>query len=111
MNAVAVLEQAQASGVKLSATPGGNLRWRCIGGLPADLRNGLVARKAQILELIQFASRKKDVELDDIIELFNERAGIMQYEAKLTRERAEARALEDVFRMVRRTCMNRTGDA
>jgi hypothetical protein len=53
MSAAAVLEQARAAGVELSATPGGNIRWRCRGGLPDPLRRSLAAHKPEILELLR----------------------------------------------------------
>ena len=52
MSAAAVLEQARAAGVELSATSEGNLRWRCLGGLPDDLRRTLAAHKPELLKLL-----------------------------------------------------------
>jgi hypothetical protein len=56
MSAAAVLEQARAVGVELSATPEGNLRWRCRGGLPDKLRQALAAQKPALLELLRPAT-------------------------------------------------------
>src|SRR5262245_7701988 len=56
MSAAAVLEQARAAGVELSATPRGDIRWRCRGGLPDPLRRSLAAHKPEILELLRPAT-------------------------------------------------------
>jgi len=47
-----VLKQAHAAGVELSATPTGNIRWRCPGGLPDDLRQSLAAHKPELVKLL-----------------------------------------------------------
>jgi hypothetical protein len=52
MTPAAVLEQARAADVELSATLEGNLRWRCPRGLPDDLRSALAAHKPELLQLV-----------------------------------------------------------
>jgi hypothetical protein len=52
MTAADVLDHAHAAGVELSTTPKGNLRWRCRGGLPKEVRQALAAHKAELLELL-----------------------------------------------------------
>jgi hypothetical protein len=53
MKAADVLHQACITGVELSATPEGNLRWRSLRPLPEDLRQALVAHKAELVELLR----------------------------------------------------------
>jgi hypothetical protein len=47
-----VLRLVRERGVFLWPGPDGQLRWRCVGQLPDDLRQRLVAHKAEILALL-----------------------------------------------------------
>ena len=109
MTATAVLELARAAGVELSATPEGNLRWRCRGALPDELREALVACKGGLLKLLAaevispecaLSQSPADLPLDWHF-AWDERAAIMEFEGGILRERAEALALADVQAMRR----------
>ena len=47
-----VLTLARQRGVSLWPGPSGQLRWRCIGALPDDLRNLLVEHKSSLLAML-----------------------------------------------------------
>ncbi len=53
----ALLEEALSRRVELSVTPTGNLRWRCRGPLPEDLRLRLVEHKAALVVLLAESQR------------------------------------------------------
>jgi hypothetical protein len=53
MTLAAVLAEAHAAGVELSATPEGKIRWRCPGTLPEGIRQEIVCHKAELLALLQ----------------------------------------------------------
>jgi hypothetical protein len=103
MIAPEVLNQARAAGVELSATPEGKLRWRRPGGLPSELRQALMAHKAEILELLGLPNGALPFNLDDVYEAFAERVGIMEYEGKLPHAEAERLALAEVLKRLRAT--------
>jgi hypothetical protein len=48
-----VLETALAAGIELSATPEGNIHWRCPGALPDRLRQLIGANKPELLSLLR----------------------------------------------------------
>jgi len=53
MSASDLLTRAQALGAHLWVEEGEALRWRCPGGLPADLKESLVAHKKGLLEVLR----------------------------------------------------------
>jgi hypothetical protein len=56
MNAAAVLNEAQAAGVELAATPGGLIRYRSPGPLPEALRQKIITFKAEVLALLRVST-------------------------------------------------------
>jgi hypothetical protein len=58
MSAADVFHRARAAGVELSMTPAGNIRWRCLGGLPDDLRRSIAAHKPELLRLLDAKETK-----------------------------------------------------
>jgi hypothetical protein len=99
VTAAAVLAEARAAGVRLHATPEGELHWRCRGPLPERLRQLLAAHKPELLALMREEGDRLNTEW---LELWEERSAIMEYDGKLPREQAEAQALADVLRQMRR---------
>jgi hypothetical protein len=94
-----ILEQARCRGIELSVSPEGNLRCRSRGPLPVDLRQTLVAHKAELLKLLRSASRPAALDPDDAYEWFAERAAIMEYDGGLDRVEAEWFALAELLKM------------
>jgi hypothetical protein len=108
MTAAEVLSEARHMGVVLSVGEGGKLRWRCLGGLPVDLRELLVAHKAELLSLLtcttQDTTDKTPADLPEPwYERWQERSAIMQYDASMSPEQANALALEDIREQMART--------
>lgn len=62
-----VLEQARAAGVELWTTPEGALRWRSPTPLPEDLRQSLVAHKAELLALLRPAPPREQAEAERLL--------------------------------------------
>jgi hypothetical protein len=60
VSAAAVLNKATSLGVNLWADADGKLRWRCAGGLPADMREDLVAHKAELVNLLSLPCTTHD---------------------------------------------------
>src|SRR5262245_55279012 len=52
MTALEVIVEAEAAGVELAVTPGGDIRWRSRCGLPAGLRQLMAANKAGVIDLL-----------------------------------------------------------
>jgi hypothetical protein len=75
MSAADVFHRARAAGVELSMTPAGNIRWRCLGGLPDDLRRSIAAHKQELLRLLDAKETKPadwDAESWELIRFFQE---------------------------------------
>lgn len=81
MSALAVLGEAAALGIALRAEDG-RLHWRADAPPAPDLLARLRLHKANLLELL--------TEID-------ERAGILEFDAGVPRERAEAQAFAEVL--------------
>jgi hypothetical protein len=120
MTAADVLDRASDLDVALWAGEGGKIRWRCLGGLPVELREMMVAHKAELLSLMTCTTHDRTDETfqnvgnttaitvhgrlcrtpadlpPEWFERWQERAAIMQYDGGLSPERADALALEDV---------------
>lgn len=83
MGAVNVLGQLNAAGVRLSATGEGGIRAEPRSALSDEVRRLIRANKAELLALLADP------------EFFEERAGILEFDAGLSRPEAEARAFEE----------------
>jgi hypothetical protein len=98
MTATAVLREARAAGVELSATPEGRIRWRCLGPLPEALRQQLVADKADLLLLLaKDLTPERHGLTEDELETYRERTVICAEYGHLPEAEALAIALRQVL--------------
>src|SRR5262249_34480848 len=112
MTALAVLEQARAAGVRLSATPEGTIRLRSSAPLPDGLREALILHKRELLGLLagdSAPSRRpagpaapkaaaplaQSLTVDEA-ELFHERLAIATVDGRLSEEEAVHLAWEQI---------------
>jgi hypothetical protein len=96
MGGLRLLQEAQEAGLVVRAV--GELLVIRGPRKQAILAKRLLARKAEIMELIRLPKLGGSLDPDDAYEWFADRAAIMVHDGGLPRERAEAAALANTIR-------------
>ena len=101
MSAYEVMTECQARDVRLSGANGSLTYDAPQGALSPDLLALLKAHKPEILVALAY---KVDAEAEDLREHFEERAGILEYDAGLPRAQAELEAARITVTYARNCC-------
>jgi hypothetical protein len=98
MTATAVLQEALAARLELTATVEGKIHWRSPGPLPEALRQKLVAYKAELLVLLAKDRLPERYALtEDELETYQERTAICAEDGHLPEVEARAIALQQIL--------------
>jgi hypothetical protein len=108
MNAIALIAEARAAGLSLNIGDGGRLKWTSAHPPPGDLLARLHENKGVLIQALEAIGhrgdrghRVGDAERDRWRYLFEERAGIREFDGGLSRAEAEREALGDLVSMWR----------
>lgn len=97
MNATALIEQVHAAGGEIRAE-GDRLKLKAPAPLPPELVQEIKEHKAEVLAALSVSVRKQSA---DLLEAFEERAGILEHDGGLTRSQAEQEAARMVATLAR----------